>query len=120
MYSKVYLLCLLFFCTTANAASCKATATPINFSDSLQVKLYSKGNILKVSANPTINGGLRLRVKSSEDLHFYVFDLSGTLIHRATLNGKSGSKLPPLQKGTYLYDVFKNDLSIEEGRIVIQ
>ncbi|MEJ7913708.1 MAG: T9SS type A sorting domain-containing protein [Chitinophagaceae bacterium] len=90
------------------------------YSDSLRVRMYSKGHIIKSSKNPTSNGSLSITTRSSVDLHFYVFDLSGTLVHRATLKDREKSKLPALEKGTYLYDVFQDDLSIEEGKIVIK
>ncbi len=121
MNRNLLTLLLVFLCFGAQACAGKLhTGKSDDLTDSLQVKVYSSGNILKTSPTPTGNGDLRISVKSGDDLHFYVFDLTGTLIHRAILNDKEKAKLPPLQKGTYLFDVFKNDLSIEEGKIVIQ
>ena len=120
---KGKLVSLLFVVLLCGSQSCVGklhTGKSDELSSSLQVKVYSSGNILKTSSNPTGNGALRISVKSGADLHFYVFDLTGTLIHRAILNDREKTKLPPLQKGTYLFDVFKDDLSIEEGKIVIQ
>ena len=121
MKGNLFSLLLVVLCFSTEACVGKLHAGKSDdLTDSLQVKVYSSGNILKTSPNPTGNGALKISVKSGEDLHFYVFDLTGTLIHRAILNDKEKTKLPPLQKGTYLFDVFKNDLSIEEGKIVIQ
>ena len=121
MDRKLYglFLIMLFFSLNGFSNSLQA-AKGAGYSDSLRVRVYSKGKVLKASRNPCSNGRLKISVRSSVELHFYVFDLSGTLIHRATLNDKEKSMLPVLEKGTYLYDVFENDLSIEEGTIIIR
>ena len=114
-----FLFVVLYFSATASGTPV-SKVVPASFCDSLLVRVYSKGRMLKTSPHPCSNGELKLSVRSSVDLHFYVFDLSGTLLHRATLNDRGKSMLPVLQKGTYLYDIFQNDLSIEEGRIIIK
>jgi len=119
MMRPLFLCFTIAFFSTANAAGTPALQKETTvFSDSMQVKVISKGSIIKTS----LNGCYRAETLSAgaNDLHFYVFDLSGTLMHRATLSEKEKCRLPVLQKGVYLYDVFKNDLSIEEGRIVIE
>ena len=122
MNQKLYCLLLIIITGFSQPAFAASTpqATVVSYSDSLFVRIYSKGRILKTSPNPCINGQLKISVKSAVELHFYVFDLSGTLVHRATLNNKEKASLPVLEKGTYLYDIFENDLGIEEGRIVIK
>jgi hypothetical protein len=53
-------------------------------------------------------------------LHFYVFDVSGTLMHQITLKWKNKYKIANLEKGIYMYDVFSNDESIEHGKIIVK
>ena len=87
-----------------------------NFSDSLSA-LVKKSNV-RLSPNPTSNGTVKINSNINEPLHFYVFDLEGTLLYRIALNGKAEKKITNLKKGTYTYDVFKNDESIEQGKII--
>jgi hypothetical protein len=41
-------------------------------------------------------------------------------LHRIFLKGKEQRKITDLKKGTYMYDVFKKDESIEQGKIIIK
>jgi hypothetical protein len=88
-----------------------------NFSDSLSSSVVKKINV-RLSPNPTTNGTIRINSNINEPLHFYVFDFEGTLLYRIALSGKAEKKITNLMKGTYLYDVFKNDESIEQGKII--
>ena len=115
---SLFILCAAFGATASANGLCKQQLDP--FSDSLQVKFSSKGNLIKLYPNPTTNGSVTISTTNTEDLHFYVFDLTGTLIHQATLKNGAKHVLPILKKGIYMYDVFKNDTSIEEGRILVQ
>jgi hypothetical protein len=117
MKMKVWCFILFFAAFGLQASACDQSGS---FSDSLRVRMYTKGNTIRVSNNSACNGSLSIRARSATELHFYVFDLSGTLMHRATINDKAKTKIPPLEKGTYLFDVFRDDLSIEEGKIVIK
>jgi hypothetical protein len=112
--------CCLLMLLAAFGLRASASDERARFSDSLRVHMYTKGNIIRVSNNAASNGSLSIRARTATELHFYVFDLSGTLMHRARINDKSKTRIPALEKGTYLYDVFQDDLSIEEGKIVIK
>jgi hypothetical protein len=74
------------------------------------IKLYPNPSFGKVSVSAVTTG----------KLNFYVFDLEGTLIYQAVLSNKERKRIENLQKGTYVYDVFQNDESVEEGRIIIR
>lgn len=79
----------------------------------------SKKVSIRLYPNPSY-GRISVSAVTSKTLHFYIFDLEGTLIYQAVLNNKSKKNIENLKKGTYLYDVFEKDESIEEGRIVIK
>ena len=49
-----------------------------------------------------------------------IFDLDGTMVYQAVLKNKEQKKIDNLPKGTYTYDVFQNDESIEEGKIIVK
>ena len=89
-----------------------------NFSNnSDRGKGAKKKSTIKLYPNPSPNGVITVNSTINESLHFYVFDLEGTLLHRIILKGKDQKKISNLKKGTYIYDVFKNDESIEQGEI---
>lgn len=57
---------------------------------------------------------------SKQKLHFYLFDLEGTMVHQSTLENRDKNTVAELKKGTYIYTVFANDESIDEGKIEIK
>ena len=94
------------------------------YSSSLPVvKKVIPGNKSKVRLypNPTTDGNLSIfSTSESDQLHFYVFDLEGTMVHQVVLKEKEKHKIKNLKKGIYVYDVFVNDTSIEQGRIIVK
>ena len=90
-----------------------------NFSNSLKVRTEVSKNNVRLYPNPSPNGTVTINSTVNESLHFYVFDLEGTLLHRLTLKGKQKKTITNLERGTYMYDVFKNDESIEQGKIIV-
>lgn len=65
-------------------------------------------------------GTLRIDARHDEKLHFYLFDLEGTLISQVVLNSNEKSVVNNIKKGTYIYTVFANDTSIEEGKLTFK
>lgn len=74
---------------------------------------------IKLYPNPSY-GKICVRAITFEPLHFYIFDLDGTLVYQTVLNNKDKKNIENLKKGTYLYDVFERDESIEEGKIIVK
>jgi hypothetical protein len=92
-----------------------------NFSRSLlTAEPIGKKNTIRLYPNPSPNGTITVNSTTNELLYFYVFDLEGTLLHRITLKGKDQRTITKLKRGTYMYDVFKNDESIEQGKIIVK
>jgi hypothetical protein len=75
--------------------------------------------VVKLYPNPSY-GKISITANTNDKLHFYIFDLEGTLVYQTVLKGKEKKSIDNLAKGTYIYDVFENDESIEEGRIIIK
>lgn len=89
-------------------------------SDTLELKTKPGGKVtIRIYPNPTF-GRFCVSTSTALPLHFYIFDLEGTLVYQAVLSGREKKVIEHLKKGTYLYDVFENDESIEEGRIIVK
>jgi hypothetical protein len=92
-----------------------------NFSNGLDDgKKAKKKSTIKLYPNPSPNGVITVSSTINEPLHFYVFDLEGTLLHRIILKGKDQKTITNLKKGNYIYNVFRNDESIEQGEIIVK
>jgi len=111
----------LLIASTVSAQNDFSTASNIVSIDSPVLKKGSenKKSIVKLYPNPSY-GKISVTANTSSMLHFYIFDLEGTLIYQAVLKNKDRKIISNLKKGTYLYDVFENDESIEEGNIIIK
>ena len=108
----------LFFCASIQAQETFAVGS--NYSDSSdQNQLSQKKNVVRLYPNPSM-GKLSVTALTTKPLHFYIFDLEGTLVFQAVLNNRERKNIDNLKKGTYLYDVFETDVSIEEGKIIVK
>jgi len=63
-----------------------------------------------------------MHVKSIETakIDFFVFDSEGTIMVHYKMNEKDHKKINGLEKGTYTYQVFKNDEMSESGKFIIK
>ncbi len=81
----------------------------------------SKKTFVKLFPNPAINGVTTVSSLSiNDELNFYVFDAEGTLLHQVVLKDTKPHKISDLKKGTYIYEVFKNSESIEQGNLLVK
>jgi len=100
------------------------TRSALSYSRSLDDKhdvVPAKKSRVRLYPNPTSDGNLSVTTNPSADnIHFYVFDLEGTMVRQVVLNQKRKHKIKNLQKGIYVYDVFVNDTSIEQGKIIVK
>lgn len=79
-----------------------------------------KKEVVKLYPNPSYNGTVTISSNSEKPLHFYVFDVEGTLLHQFILKDKSKQTINNLKKGTYVYDAFLNDEGIDHGSISVR
>ena len=103
------------------------TATAFIFILTLNSSFISGSTIkkeayIKIYTDPTTNGTLCVSLlnEKNQGLQFYMFDLEGKLIDNFYLKTKTVKKIDQLRKGIYMYDVFKNDESIERGSVKIK
>jgi hypothetical protein len=63
-----------------------------------------------------------MHVKNVETakVDFFVFDAAGTIMVHYKMNEKDHKKINGLEKGTYTYQVFKNDEMSESGKVIIK
>jgi len=63
-----------------------------------------------------------MHVKNAETtkIDFFVFDSEGTIMVHYKMNEKDHKKINGLEKGTYTYQVFKNDEMSESGKLIIK
>ena len=82
--------------------------------------LVLKKEVVKLYPNPSYNGTVTISSNSDKPLHFYVFDLEGTLLHQVILKDKGKQTIQNLKKGTYVYDAFLNDEGVDHGSISVR
>ena len=56
----------------------------------------------------------------SEKVDFFVFDSEGSIMVHYKMDEKQHKKINGLEKGTYTYQVFKNDEMSESGKITVK
>ena len=63
-----------------------------------------------------------IHVKNVEStkLDFFVFDSEGTIMVHYKMDEKQHKKINGLERGTYTYQVFKNDEMSESGKITVK
>jgi hypothetical protein len=94
----------------------KAVAQP----NPTQQSLVLKKEVVKLYPNPSYNGTITISSNSEKPLHFYVFDVEGTLLHQVVLKNKEKQTIQNLKKGTYVYDAFLNDEGVDHGNISVR
>jgi len=115
MKQNLFLVLLLSIaCYTAQSNGSNADD---KFTEKKSVKYK---NIVRISPNPSYNGAISVSSNITDKIHFYIFDLEGTLIHQSILKNKQKQVIQNLKKGIYMYDVFKDDVSAEHGKLVIK
>lgn len=120
MNRNLLFVCFLSLCSlNLVAQNGFRNASNIISIDSPAIKQTLSKTVIKIYPNPSY-GKLSVSASTSSPLHFYIFDMEGTLVYQAVLNDKERKVIDSLKKGTYLYDVFEKDESIEEGKIIIK
>lgn len=77
-------------------------------------------HLVRLTPNPTFTGALAVASECKESLHFYVFDVEGTLVFHALLLPGNNRTISELKQGEYSYDVFRKDESVEQGKITVR
>lgn len=114
-------LSMIVLCSFSEKEHTTVKSTNVVLRDSSDVrKEWYKNNVIRLNPNPSYGGTISVSSNIADPVHFYIFDLDGTLMFQATLTKKDKKSITNLKKGTYMYDVFQNDESIEEGKIFVK
>ena len=114
----VYMLLLIGF--AAKAQSKEEYAITISSRDDNKQKSFFKKNSIRIYPNPSYSDNITVYSSCSNEIHFYIFDLEGTLVFQSRLRSKEKILVNNLKKGSYMYDVFLNDTGIEQGKIIVK
>lgn len=66
---------------------------------------------------------LAVSVKSDQsngNTQFYMFNIEGELVKEFNINGSRKVIIPQLAKGIYVYEFFRNDLRLKNGKIELK
>jgi hypothetical protein len=79
-----------------------------------------KVKVVKLYPNPSYNGSVTVSATTDDVLVFFLFDLEGKLLNQETLKEQKKVTISGLKKGTYMYNVFRKDESVEGGKIIVK
>jgi hypothetical protein len=74
--------------------------------------------VVSVTPNPTTDGTVVIANNDAQEVHVYLFDEENTMLNQVHLPVKGRQQVTGLQKGTLTYEVFQNDISIKQGKII--
>ncbi len=83
-------------------------------------KQKEKLTVVSFRSHQVESANISIDTKDGQRLHFYIFDLEGTLVHQSVLKNREKNIVEHVQKGVYIYTVFANDESIEEGKLIVK
>ncbi|MES2881138.1 MAG: T9SS type A sorting domain-containing protein [Bacteroidota bacterium] len=76
--------------------------------------------VVSLRSHESESANISIDAKEGQKLHFYIFDLEGTLVHQSVLKNREKNIVQHVEKGIYTYTVFANDESIEEGKLIVK
>ena len=97
--------------------SCSVTENTII--ESKNAKTSKKEKEVKIYPD-LLKNVMHVKNVETEKVDFFVFDSEGTIMVHYKMNEKDHKKINGLEKGSYTYQVFKNDEMSESGRIIIK
>jgi len=98
--------------------SCSVTEN-VNTADSKKVRSSKKEKEVKIYPD-MLRRVMHVKNLENKEVDFFVFDSQGTILVHYKMNEKEHKKINNLERGTYTYQVFKNDEMSESGKIVIR
>ena len=98
--------------------SCSVTENT-NTAESKKTKTSRKEREVKIYPD-MLKKVMHVKNVETAKVDFFVFDSEGTIMVHYKMNEKDHKKINGLEKGTYTYQVFKNDEMSESGKIIIK
>jgi hypothetical protein len=101
-----------------SAQSCSVIES-INTIDAKKIRASRKEREVKIYPD-MLKRSMHVKNMENTKVDFFVFDTQGTIMVHYKMNEKDHKKINGLEKGTYTYQVFKNDEMSESGKIIIK
>ena len=98
--------------------SCSVTENTIA-TESKNARISKKEREVKIYPD-LIKKVMHVKNVETAKVDFFVFDTDGTIMVHYKMNEKDHKTINGLEKGTYIYQVFKNDEMSESGKIIIK
>ena len=108
------ILFYLSFLVTVFNNSYHSGATPV-----VPVKIATRG-VIKVYPTPNNEGSITIHSARQTPLSFYLFDLEGKMIFQSVIKKQEKQTVEGLTKGTYIYNAFENDETIDKGKVELK
>jgi hypothetical protein len=102
----------------SSAQSCSVVES-LNTTEKARTRPSRKEREVKIYPD-IIKKTMHVKNVENSEVDFFVFDLEGTLMVHYKMNEKDHKRITGLEKGTYTYQVFKNDEMSESGKIIIK
>ena len=115
-FKKLSLFSSLAF-VLGSTQSCSVTEN--TNAESKNAKTSKKEREVKIYPD-LLKNVMHVKNVESAKVDFFVFDAEGTIMVHYKMNDKDHKKINGLEKGTYTYQVFKNDEMSESGQIIIK
>ena len=100
------------------AQSCAVTEN-VSAADAKKTKSSKKEKEIKIYPD-MVKRVMHVKNVVDEQVDFFVFDAEGTIMVHYKMNEKEHKKINNLDKGTYTYQVFRNDEMSESGKIIVK
>jgi hypothetical protein len=111
---------VLFTCFIICLSIYNNSYVSIDKEEELVAKKIQVKKIVRLSPNPSFDGNVVIESFVPDAISFYLFDKDANLIRQVNLKGNSRFAIQDLQKGSYMYDVFLSEESIENGNIQVK
>ena len=101
-----------------SAQSCTVTEN-VNAVEARKTKVSRKEKEVRIYPD-VLKKVMHVKNVLNTEVDFFVFDTDGTIKVHYKMNEKDHKVINGLERGTYTYQVFKNDEMSESGKIIIK
>ena len=101
-----------------SAQSCTVTEN-VNTVEAKKTKVSRKEKEVKIYPD-VLKKVMHVKNVLNTEVDFFVFDTDGTIKVHYKMNEKDHKIINGLERGTYTYQVFKNDEMSESGKIIVK
>ena len=122
---KILLACLLVAAavTPSNAGTPAKKPQPAMSADSIFIRKQVISRAHKISLYTDANQKVvffSVKGEEGRSYQLYVFDMEGKLVTRTEIRNKQTTVIKEMEKGTYSFDVFSDDMKIGNGQMTVR